>query len=307
MGETSIQWTDHTWNPTRGCSRVSPGCEHCYAEVIAARFGGPGLPFGGYARRGPQGGRWTGKVSLVEDKLGDPLAWKEPRKVFVNSMSDLFHEKLSNEEIAAVFGVMSACPQHTFQILTKRSARMREWFAWLAAACKERVGSEDWFVQNTAIKLGVKIPLHTVKGTIKSYPWPLENVHLGVSVEDQTRADERVPDLLACPASVRWLSCEPLLEAVHVTGMAGLDWLVVGGESGPGARPMSLTAARSLRDQCGADDVRFFFKQTGAVLARAHGLKDLHGGTFHEYPPEWDDLRVRQFPTPYRSQGAPHV
>ena len=126
MGQTSIAWTDETWNPLRGCSRISEGCRHCYAETMAARFSGPGQPYEGTIRNG----RWSGNVRIVPEKLGDPLRWTRPRMVFVNSMSDLFHDNVPNEFIAAVFGVIAAAPRHTFQVLTKRPARMLEWFEW---------------------------------------------------------------------------------------------------------------------------------------------------------------------------------
>lgn len=294
MGDkTGISWTDATWNPVRGCSRVSEGCRNCYAERVAARFSDEGMPYHGLARRvlkteGLSQPRWTGEVRLIPDHLADPLRWKKPRRIFVNSMSDLFHEKLTNEQIAAVFGVMAAAPQHTFQVLTKRATRMREWFEWIAA---------------------VELPLHTIKhdprivcnveadrilagvgwrmGTVGDRLWPLVNCWLGVSVENQEAADERIPELLRTPAVVRFLSCEPLIGAVdlrHVhnpsrefevdalTGdhgvhrpLAGrgprIDWIIAGCESGPRARPCDVAWLRSLRDQCAASGVPYFLKQ----------------------------------------------
>ena len=207
--DSKIEWTNATWNPIRGCSRVSEGCRHCYAESVAARFSGPGLPYEGLVRIAsgkPTG--WNGVVRMVHEHLADPLRWKRPRRVFVNSMSDLFHESLTNEQIAAVFGVMAAAPRHTFQVLTKRSARMREWFAWVAdhgargarSAC--RASAALYLVASPEVPGGDE--------------WPLRNVWLGVSTENQAAADERIPELLRTPAAVRWISAEPLIGPVDL-------------------------------------------------------------------------------------------
>ncbi|NNC07254.1 phage Gp37/Gp68 family protein [Corallococcus exiguus] len=286
MAETAIEWTDVVWNPTRGCSRVSPGCGGgtpgarkggCYAERMAIRLSGPGQAYEGLVKSTPAGPRWTGKVVLDAEKLLEPLHWRKPRRVFVNSMSDLFHEELQVKDIARVFAVMALARRHTFQVLTKRADVMAR-----------TVGSEDFRGQVLSIAA-----MEATRRGLKLEPgdprWPLPNVWLGVSVEDQQRADERIPELLRTPAAVRWLSCEPLLGAVDlarfiqwrmqasgwngpvhhhvlpaVGGSRGLDWVVVGGESGPGARPMHPVWARRLRDQCVGADVRFFFKQWGA-------------------------------------------
>ncbi len=347
MSSTKIQWTNRTWNPTRGCSRVSPGCEHCYAERQAARFAGAGKligngvapqlqskpgPYHGLVRRGKQGARWTGKVVLVPEKLSEPLRWRKPCRVFVNSMSDLFHESLSNEEIAAVFGIMAACPQHTFQILTKRSKRMREWFAWIEGR-RAKQGDNCAAVECLmhAQHADSKVPCIASK----SLSWPLPNVWLGVSAENQQRADERIPDLLATPAAVRWVSAEPLLGSItfdadwmlprckacgrhsargqcceyepDCTGgtvhssqqqTALLDWIVCGGESGPGARRCNVEWIRSVVRQCEAANVPVFVKQLGAVFAQsqrgdAHDSRDRKGSD----PSEWPiDIRVRNYP-----------
>lgn len=346
--QTSIEWTDATWNPTRGCSRVSAGCKNCYAERVAARFSGPGRPYDGFALGSPssrhgriadRGPRWTGRVELVPSQLDLPLRWRKPRRVFVNSMSDLFHEKLSNEDIAAVFGVMAACPQHTFQVLTKRSERMSRWYQHVARH-NEAVGSCVWFA-TSILGRSASDPI-----TTSDLPrWPLPNVWLGVSIEDQWRADERIPHLLATPASVRWVSAEPLLQSVdfenvpvprssswhgyagtynaltgrfqlavgnvneemrharHVTEEACLSWIVVGGESGPAARPFDLAWARSVVAQCRAAGVSCFVKQLGArPFDSAEGganpwsdfrLRDRKGGDPSEWP---EDLRVREWP-----------
>ena len=205
---TGIEWTDATWNPTRGCRRVSPGCEHCYAETMAVRFDKPGLWGDGLTSNG----RWNGRVVTVPAKLGDPLRWRKPRRIFVNSTSDLFHEDVPNEYIAAVFGVMAACPQHTFQILTKRAERMDVWWEWYDAQPCTGAGR--------AIECAGKHVRWSklLPGFVpESRPWPLPNVWLGVSAEDQQRADERIPHLLNCPAAVHWVSYEPALSAVDFT------------------------------------------------------------------------------------------
>lgn len=311
MGDRSaISWTDATWNPVRGCSRVSEGCRHCYAERVAARFSGPGMPYEGLVRIGkrsrgigatgpmervPLG--WNGEVRMVPEHLADPLRWRKPRRVFVNSMSDLFHEKLSNEQIAAVFGVMAASPRHTFQVLTKRAQRMRDWFRW---ARRELTEQQRGIVAapNTARALldaaftyagaAYKPVLDVAWRQVENDPWPLPNVWLGVSVENQEVADERIPLLLETPAVIRFLSCEPLLGPLELRsiryplgggvthnmdalkGYGGWEkprwehavgWVIVGCESGPGARPADVAWFRSLRDQCEAAGVPFFLKQ----------------------------------------------
>lgn len=298
--KSAIEWTDATWNPVRGCRRVSRGCENCYAERLAAtRLSGPGRPYEGLAEMTPAGPRWTGVVRLVPELLDQPLRWRRPRRVFVNSMSDMFHEGLTDEQIDQVFAVMAACPQHTFQILTKRPERMLQYARRVAAS-----------VPHDAVNAAVFDLANAAHGGFAS--WPLPNVWLGTSVEDQATADERIPHLLETPAAVRFVSAEPLLGPVnlgpwidrcrasrHVNGWThgwrfdgddpyvvctwcgerrdnltgravgtrrtapGLDWVIVGGESGPGARPMHPGWARSLRDQCQVAGTAFFFKQWG--------------------------------------------
>ncbi|AWH14464.1 Gp37/Gp68 family protein [Mycobacterium phage TChen] len=233
---TGIEWTDATWNPVTGCTEVSPGCDHCYAKTFAERW--RGTP-GHYFENGFD-------VQLRPDKLDQPLRWRKPRKIFVNSMADLFHDQVPDQYIAGVFAVMARAPQHTFQVLTKRHGRMRSLLNehdFAARVC----GADD-------------------------IAWPLPNVWLGVSTEDQKWADVRIPALLDTPAAIRFISAEPLLGAIDLyttpTGGAPfwgsqLDWVIVGGESGPSARPMHPDWARSLRDQCQAAGVPFLFKQHG--------------------------------------------
>ncbi|HKI18217.1 MAG TPA: phage Gp37/Gp68 family protein [Isosphaeraceae bacterium] len=251
MGETNIAWTNRTWNPVRGRPH------------------------------------WTGRVRETPEKLAEPLSWKKPRMVFVNSMSDLFDYEITPEYIEQIFGVMAYCSRHTFQVLTKRAESMSVWFSrWLGSyddpltACLDRAG--------------------LAPGSPRS--WPLPNVWLGVSVEDQRRADERIPHLLRTPAAVRFLSVEPMLGPVdlersvpcgyycdpevghvdHYPSLIGIDWVIVGGESGPGHRPMNLDWARSIRDQCRAAGVPFFFKQGSGPRPGMHA--ELDGEVIQEFP-----------------------
>jgi protein gp37 len=261
---TGIEWTDETWNPIVGCSLVSPGCTNCYAMKFAGRVldqvNSKARHYAGTTTKVKGNSVWTGKVALAPDHiLRAPLTWKKPRKIFVNSMGDLFHESVPDEWVDKVFAVMALCPQHTFQILTKRSKRMRE------------------VLSTSDIEGRVAIHMFATNAKIayenSSDPWwPLSNVWLGVSAEDQTRADERIPDLLATPAAIRFVSAEPLLGPIdfwahnpphHQNIRRKLDWIIVGGESGPNARPMHPDWARSIRDQCEATGTAFFFKQWG--------------------------------------------
>lgn len=277
---TSIEWTDATWNPVTGCTKISPGCKNCYAEGIADRFFAKQYPLN--ADGSPR--KFT-DVRCHPERLVEPLHWKKPRRVFVNSMSDLFHEDVPTEFIARIWRVMRRADRHTFQVLTKRATRMRE------------------------VLVGCKIPI-----------W---NIQLGVSVENQKQADERIPLLLQTPAAVRFLSIEPQLEAVDLTCFLGklpedddgapypgnISWVICGGESGPGARPFNLAWAESLLEQCKAAGVPFFMKQMGSH-PQVHscrdescthpdcGMEDIHlkdrkGGDMSEWPAH---LRVREFP-----------
>lgn len=283
---TSIEWTDATWNPVRGCSRISPGCVNCYAEGIAARFSDPATeetpagPFHLYADRNKSGSKWTGKVDLIEDKLLEPLSWRKPRRAFVNSMSDLFHEGMPDEAIDRVFAVMALTPHITHQVLTKRAHRMREYFSKIQNGGFTRK-LEVCMAADAIATSGIS-PVNLYRPTDA---WPLPNVWLGVSVEDQQAADERMPELLNTPAAVRFVSYEPALEAVdwrpylpgrvnpHWTGRAddnpasewGLDQIICGGESGRGARPFDIAWARQTIRQCREAGVACFVKQLGAV------------------------------------------
>lgn len=274
---SKIEWTGETWNPIVGCSVASEGCTNCYAARMAARLKameiasmadhGEGRGLAHYLgtthkamRRGAKP-QWTGRVALSEEVLLKPLRWKKPRLIFVNSMGDLFHENVPDEWIDRVFAVMALTPHHTYQVLTKRAGRMREWFS--PDKMRRRARVDRVLSQMSGIKP------ERFGGLPK---WPLPNVWLGVSVEDQAAADERIPHLRATPAAIRFISGEPLLGPVDIMdetedgtlrGGPLLDWVIVGGESGPNARPMHPDWARSLRDQCEQAGVPFFFKQWG--------------------------------------------
>ena len=239
---SAIEWTDATWNPVRGCTKVSPGCKHCYAETLAERFRGvPGHPFEhGFDLR------------LVPEALDLPLRWKRGRRIFVNSMSDLFHEDVPEPYLAQVFDVMRRAEQHQFQVLTKRSARMAD----LAAR--------------------LRVP---------------RNVWLGVSVESAAYTF-RIADLARADAPVRFLSCEPLLGPIPELPLDGVDWVIVGGESGPRARPMEAAWAAEIRDRCVAAGVPFFFKQWGAHDAQGRRVGKAEAGR-RLGRREWNELPRR--------------
>jgi len=236
--QTSIEWTDATWNPVRGCTKISPGCKHCYAETFAERFRGvKGHPY-------EQGF----DLRLVPEKLTEPFTWRSPKLVFVNSMSDLFQPGVTDEYVEAVASVMTAARWHTFQVLTKRAERLRE-------------------LLNGRLRLAARA----------------ENIWWGVSVEDKRHGVPRIDQLRATPATVRFLSIEPLLEDIGKLNLSGISWVIVGGESGPGARPMSKEWVVSIRDQCLSAHVPFFFKQWGGVRKIRNGPL-LDGRTYDEYP-----------------------
>jgi protein gp37 len=234
MSSTSrIEWTEMTWNPVVGCVKVSQGCKNCYAERMAKRLHAMGSD---RYRNGFE-------PTLHEDLLDAPKRWKKPRTIFVNSMSDLFQKTVPDDFIGRVFDTMRACQQHTFQILTKRSDRLRQ--------------------------LGARLP------------WP-SNVWMGVSVEDE-RVVDRIADLAAVPAQVRFLSCEPLIGPLDDLPLHGIHWVIVGGESGPGARPMRPEWVEAIYRQCIRSGVPFFFKQWGGVRKAVAG-RELHGRTYDEMP-----------------------
>ena len=261
--KSAIEWTEASWNPIGGCSVISPGCQRCYAMRLAGGRLRSSPKYRGLTEPSKVGPVWNGDMRLWEKALDQPLRWKKPRRIFVNSMSDLFHESLPDEWIDRVFGVMALCPQHRFQVLTKRAERMRR---YLEIRPGNDLGARWAYAAAKTLGPGKDI------GPCPGFPLP--NVWLGVSVEDQER-DGRIRELLAPPAAVRWVSLEPLLGpvdlAVPLGGVCGvrLDWVVLGGESGGrDARPMNPDWARSVRDQCVCAGVPFFFKQWGGWLPR---------------------------------------
>lgn len=306
--QSDIEWTDATWSPVIGCTKESPGCKNCYAErEVETRWS-----------KNPRS-MWFGRkftdISLRAEALSQPLGWRAPRRIFVCPRADLFHPDVPFGFIAAVFGTMAVTTRHTYQVLTKRAKRMREFF--------ETVGPED--VREYTLR-------HAGRMIEGGWKWPLPNVHVGVSVENQEYANERIHELLATPAAVRWISAEPLLGLIDLNGLPDpkgdpswdwsalhgvrecafgaqvsrektekLDWVVVGGESGAGARPMHTEWAISLRDQCREAGVPFFFKQWGEYLQGANGAdgkptfarvgkrtagRDLGGREWNEVPLE---------------------
>jgi protein gp37 len=239
--ESKIEWTEMTWNPVTGCTKISAGCKHCYAERMAKRLEAMGV----------ERYRNGFSVTLHDDLVTAPMKWRQPRLVFVNSMSDLFHETVPLEFIQRVFETMVHCPQHTFQILTKRSGRLRE-----------LAGSLTW----------------------------APNIWMGVSVEDH-RVTHRINDLCSIPANVRFLSCEPLIGALDALPLSGVHWVIVGGESGPKARPMRREWVDSILEQCRVANVPFFFKQWGGTRKDLTG-RELNGRTYDEMPPKNQTLAL---------------
>ena len=341
---SNIEWTDATWNPVVGCSRVSAGCDHCYAVGMTRRLegiskaGGFGLTghraenYRGLTIELPQaavdrgcgvnGRHFNGEVRCVEEALDVPLRWKKPKRIFVNSMSDLFHPKVPFEFINQVFAVMALNPQHTFQVLTKRPERMAEYLRYDHADAILRGTSPRKRIIQAACNVDV----------LRDLAWPIPNVWLGTSCEDQAAADERIPYLLQCPAVVRFLSCEPLLGSIDLgivgDGLdtharsspawhTGIHWVIVGGESGSGALPCDVESIRSIVRQCAEASVPCFVKQLGSkpysdtdplngtpMVGRVY--ESTGGDDFDTYrindrkggdPAEWpEDLRVRQMP-----------
>jgi protein gp37 len=235
---SNIEWTDATWNPVRGCTKISDGCKHCYAETFAERFRGvKGHPY-------EQGF----DLRLVPEKLAEPLRWRNPKMIFVNSMSDLFHENVPDDYVVAVANVMVAANWHTYQVLTKRSDRLQK-------------------LLNNSLRFAAN----------------QEHIWWGVSVENRKYGLPRIENLQNTDAAMRFLSIEPLLDDLVKVDLGGIDWVIVGGESGPGARPMKKEWVISVRDQCRGEGVPFFFKQWGGVRKSAAGRK-LDGKTYDEFP-----------------------
>lgn len=308
--KSDIEWTDATWNPVRGCIKVSPGCKNCYAETFAERFRGvPGHPYEqGFDPR------------LVPEKLGEPLKWQKGRRIFVNSMSDLFGDFVPDEYIASVFAVMASSGHHTFQILTKRAERLPRWFAWLdanSANAVERYVMVDRIESDFARGAltppcedpdpptphlrhlydvgaslvnehmpGGRLHMNQRLGECHWRSWPLSNVHLGVSVEDRKFGVPRIEHLRQTPAAVRFLSIEPLLEDVGELDLTGIHQVIVGAENGHGARPMREEWVRSIRDQAKPAGCAFFYKQATHPTAKGRvvSLPILDGRQWAEMP-----------------------
>ncbi|HUW35175.1 MAG TPA: DUF5131 family protein [Planctomycetota bacterium] len=288
--KSSIEWTGATWSPVRGCSPTSPGCLNCYAARMCAR-GLPNLRFPdgeSAARMTPTGPCWTGRVELVESQLLIPLHWRNPRRIFVNSMSDTHHESLPDSAIDRMYAVMALCPQHTFMVPTKRAKRRREW-------CKGR------YRKNAVLGIAWDMLGHLPKykhHDINSRSWPLPNVWEGVSVSNQEEADRDIGILLQTPAALRFVSYEPALGPVQLTrhhqwcpehdyeggfccspcpSLRSINWLIAGGESGPGARPCNIAWLRSAIGQCKDAGVPCFMKQLGSIPLIPEIPEGLHG------------------------------
>lgn len=260
---THIEWTDATWNPIVGCSIVSPGCTNCYAMKLAGTRLKHIESRKGLTRDTKAGPVWTGEVRLNEQWLDQPLKWKQPRRIFVCAHGDLFAENVPDEWIDRVFAVMALAPQHTFQVLTKRASRMREYFEKIDSEL--RAAGEQGYAPRRLDQIACDITRSPcTAGWMEERDWPLPNVWLGVSAERRAEWLERTAELRETPAAVRFVSAEPLLGDLGEIDLAGIHWIIVGGESGPGARPMHPAWARSIRDQCEASGVAFFFKQWGA-------------------------------------------
>jgi protein gp37 len=258
---SNIEWTEATWNPIVGCSILSPGCTNCYAMKMAARIEKmhPGTHYAGTTKPSKAGPVWTGKLALAPAHiLTQPLRWKKPRTIFVNSMGDLFHEDVPDEWIVEVFTIMAIADHHTFQVLTKRPDRARDFLE-----PSDRL--EDLYAN-----------WHTYSGgAAEVYSWPLHNVWIGASAEDQQRYDQRRRYLEETPAAKRFWSIEPMLGPIDMNiRFVKPDWVIVGGESGAEARPMHPDWARSIRDQCDGAGVPFFFKQWGNYLTAGQLMAD---------------------------------
>lgn len=267
---TKIEWTDATWNPIKGCSRVSPGCLNCYAERQAHRFNKSGYWAEGLTviRQGRPG--WSGAISHCPDTLAKPTRWRKPRRVFVCSGSDMAHESADPAFQLAMFGIMAATPHHTYQVLTKRPKALRDLFDSLERRSEKArelfpADSKAWRTHQVLAAASL------AQGVARLEPgshWPLPNVWIGVSAEDQQRYDERWPELAGIPAALRWISAEPLLGPINLRldREERPDWVVVGGESGPGARPCAMEWIQHIVDQCREHRVPVFVKQLGACI-----------------------------------------
>lgn len=284
MAKTKISWTDYSWPVLNGCRRKSTGCEKCYAERLTATRLRHLPQYAGLATYGANGAQWSGETRLNVDELSKPLTWRKPRRIFVCQMGDLFYERNTNEQIAAVCGVIAACPQHEFQICTKRPERAAEWYEWI----KTQGSHPETSVLHCATAHLEMPPSPPV------YRWPLPNLHLLTSCENQQYADERIPWLLKCPAAVRGVSLEPLLGPIDISPLLRLQdlpqgeqnlWVILGCESGPKRRPCELEWMLSLVEQCREAGVPVHVKQVSIDGRVSHDMS------------EWPEaLRVRMWP-----------
>ncbi len=276
MSKTNIQWTEQTWNPIIGCSKVSAGCKNCYAIPMSHRLAH--IPttsekYAGITEKNANGTiNFTGVTKIDEKALLAPLKRKKPTMYFVNSMSDMFHENVPFEWIDKIMAVIALCPQHTFQVLTKRADRMKEYFDGYLKRNGFANSLRDILLKNNYSEIQIIELVLKIDDFLNKKPLP--NLWLGVSVENQEQADKRIPYLLETPAKVRFLSCEPLLEQVYLPSLPKIDWVIVGGESGgKGTRPMHPDWVRNIRNQCEATGTKFFFKQWGDWLpVRSEGI-----------------------------------
>ena len=291
---TKIEWTETTWNPIVGCSKASAGCANCYAERMAVRHANNPQAPAEYAKV-ITGGRWNGTTAMVESALEKPLHWKKPRMVFVGSMTDLFHKSTPFEWIDRVFAAM-ALTHHTYQVLTKRPKRMKEYVDRL-------YGGTDLTEARRALGLGTVSGVDLVARTMDR---ALPNVWLGVTAENQEQANARIPILLDTRAAVRFVSVEPMLTAVDLqpwhgmhSGPGGLDWVICGGESGPGARPMHPQWARDVRDRCAEAGVPYFMKQWGRFLPKSQMIPGVHMGEDEQPGPDNEYVPIQKHAVGY--------
>jgi len=293
---SKIEWTDKTWNPITGCTKISSGCEHCYAITMSNRVAGiksspASKHYQGTVRKMAKGGlNWTGRINMIEERILDPFSWKKPTMVFVNSMSDLFHEDVTWSFLDKLFAVMIASDRHTFQILTKRADHMAEYCISRAEKPYRIIdAAEKINPKGMAIHLKVAGYLDAMKK--RSYKWIPPNIWMGVSTENQQMANLRIPLLKMVPAEVRWLSCEPMLGHIDLAGkLEGLHWVVTGGESGPKARPAHPDWISDIRDQCTIAGTPFFFKQWGAWIPEVELKAIIEAG---DHPKEFRPYKVK--------------